>query len=74
MSAVTRMAPLGISPIGLNFSRKLPVSLIYEPPCLMMGCNIWLKNSETFSVDVSQFEMTRRPGTLLKPLCIFCSK
>ena len=68
------MDPFGISPVALNFSEKLLVSLIDEFPCLMRGCQWWSRNSETFSVGVLQFQKTELPGTLLKPLCIFGSK
>ena len=74
MTAVTRIAPLGISPTALNFSKKSAVSLIYEFPYFMRGCSWWSRNSETFSVGVQQFEMTGHPGTLPKVLCIFRSK
>ena len=66
-------ASLGTSPIALNFSRKLPASLIYKFSCFMRGCKWWSRKSETFSVGIPEFEMTGCCGLSLKSSCTFGS-
>ena len=63
-SAVTSIEFSGRFPICLIFLRKSTESLMYDQLPCMTGFKWWSKNSDAFSVGVSQLDFTGRPGTL----------
>ena len=72
--AVTKIKSLGIVLIFLIFLMKSSESFIYDLLLCIIDFNWLSKNFATFSVGVSQFEITGLPGTFSKRLWILGSK
>ena len=63
-STVTKIALSGIVLVFLVLFMKSPGSLNYDQPFCMIGFKWWLRNSENFSLGLSQLEITGLPRTL----------
>ena len=68
------MALLGIYWMSLLFLLKYPLCLKYDLLLCITSLSWKSKNSETFSVSVSQFDLTDLTGTFDNLICVLGSK